>query len=209
MKIVRQADSSKIFPFIAYIPENLPEKPAVIFHLHGAGERGNGGNELDRVLKHGIANVANDETLKDAILIMPQCPPESFWAVKAEKIKEFIDIIVSEYSADKDRIYLCGLSMGGYGTWYTAMAFPETFAAIAPCCGGGMPWNAGVLTMPIKTFHGLEDDVVSPFNTIDMIRALENWHPNFSYELYEGVGHNSWVKAFTPELIDWLLAQHK
>ena len=209
MKIVKQTDSSKIFPFIAFIPDNLPEKPAVIFHLHGAGERGRGGDELDKVLIHGFPNVATDETLKDAILIMPQCPPESFWAVKAEKIKEFIDIITEEYSADLNRIYLCGLSMGGYGTWFTAMAFPKIFAAIAPCCGGGMPWNAAVLTMPIKTFHGLEDDVVSPFCTIDMARALEKWHPNFSCELYEGVGHDSWVKAFSPELIDWLLQQHK
>ena len=94
--------------------------------------------------------------------------------------------MIAEFSADSNRIYLCGLSMGGFGTWYTAMAYPNLFAAIAPCCGGGMAWNAQTLKMPIWTFHGLEDTVVSPNQTIEMVEALKNSNPNLKYVLYEG-----------------------
>ena len=169
MKIIKQKNSENIFPYIAYVPDELSSTPALIIQLHGAGERGNGGDDLDKVLVHGFSKIANDENLKDAILVMPQCPSESFWAARVESIRNFIDRMICEYSIDKTRIYLCGLSMGGFGTWYTAMAYPDLFAAIAPCCGGGMSWNADVLKMPIWAFHGLADTVVSPRHTIEMI----------------------------------------
>ena len=123
--------------------------------------------------------------------------------------KDLSDDVKEEYSVDKSRIYLCGLSMGGFGTWYTATAYPDLFAAIAPCCGGGMPWNAKLLKMPIWTFHGLDDDIVSPRNTIEMIDALKDINPNFKYNLYEGVEHNSWDLAFVEELIEWFLSHKK
>lgn len=207
MKVIKKNDG--IFPYIAWVPENVGEHPALIVQLHGAGERGRGGEELEKVLVWGFPNTVTDENLQNAILVMPQCPPESFWAARVESLKKFIDAVAEEYEADANRIYLCGLSMGGFGTWYTAMAYPDMFAAIAPCCGGGMAWNAGVLTMPIWTFHGLNDTVVSPHQTMEMIDALKDKHSNFKYDLYEGVGHNSWVRAFTPELLEWMLAQHK
>lgn len=209
MKIERYTDDTHVFPYIAYIPETLSDHPAVIFQLHGAGERGNGGDELDRVLVHGLCKVATDENLRDCILIMPQCPTDTFWAARVESIKRFVDEMTALYHADNDRLYLCGLSMGGFGTWYTAMAYPSLFAAIAPCCGGGMAWNAGVLTMPIWTFHGLADTVVSPSQTIEMVEVLKHTNPHLKYDLYEGVDHNSWDRAFTPALIEWMLQQHR
>lgn len=209
MKIVKQYDSEKGFPFIAYVPENLSTYPALIIQLHGAGERGNGADALEKVLVHGFSKVVSDDNLKDCILLMPQCSFDTFWVAKIESLKTFIDEIIDEYSIDTNRIYLCGLSMGGFGTWYTAMAYPELFAAIAPCCGGGMAWNASVLKMPIWTFHGTEDRVVSPHQTVEMIDALKDVNPSFKYHLYEGIGHNSWDRAFSPELLEWMLAQHK
>ncbi|MBQ6625488.1 MAG: dienelactone hydrolase family protein [Clostridia bacterium] len=209
MIIEKHAENDLIFPFISYISENKTEKPALIIHLHGSGERGKGMEELDRVLVHGLPKCANDENLGNSILVMPQCPIESFWAAKVESIKEFIDKMIELYDADENRIYLCGLSMGGYGTWYTAMAYPQMFAAIAPCCGGGMAWNAGVLKMPVWAFHGLDDDCVSPVQTIEMVEALKGRNPHLKYDLYEGVGHNSWDKAFTPELLKWFFSYSK
>ena len=209
MKITRQETTKNIFPYIAYVPNGVTEHPALIIHLHGAGERGDGGKELDKVLVHGLPKIANDENLKDAVLIMPQCPTGSFWAAKVESIRKFIDEMVRKFSADNTQIYLCGLSMGGFGTWYTAMAYPDLFAAIAPCCGGGMAWNAGVLKMPIWTFHGLEDSVVSPHQTVEMIEKLKSINPNLKYDLYEGVNHNSWDLAFTEKLLDWFFTHKK
>ena len=209
MNIIKQSDSNAIFPYIAYVPQTLSASPALLIQLHGAGERGNGGDALDKVLIHGFSKIATDENLRDCILLMPQCPEDSFWIAKIESLKQFIDSFVQQYHIDTRRIYLCGLSMGGFGTWNTAMAYPDLFAAIAPCCGGGMAWNAGILKMPIWAFHGKEDSVVSVHHTEEMIEKLAGKNPYFKYTLYDGVDHDSWVRAFSEELLQWLLAQHK
>ena len=209
MKIFTERSNDPLFPYIAYIPDNVSDHPALLFQLHGAGERGNGGDQLELVLFHGFSKIVNDDNLKDCILIMPQCPTDSFWVAKIESLYAFIDRMVETYHADPDRLYLCGLSMGGFGTWYTAMAYPEKFAAIAPCCGGGMAWNAGVLKMPIWTFHGLDDPTVSPNQTIEMVEKLKTSNPRLKYDLYEGVGHASWELAFTEDTLKWILAQKK
>lgn len=208
MRVIRQQDNEFIFPYIAYIPDNVSEKPAMLIQLHGAGERGNG-EDLDKVTVHGFSNIVTDQNFKDCILIMPQCPCNSFWVAKIESIKSFIDTMVEQYSIDTNRIYLCGLSMGGYGTWYTAMAYPGVFAAIAPCCGGGMPWNSGVLNMPVFAFHGQADNVVSVNETLSMVEAMKNCGFNPECTIYEGVGHDSWVRAFSTELLEKLLSIRK
>lgn len=209
MKIIREENNKSGFPYIAYIPENISNHPALLIQLHGAGERGNGGNDVEKVLVNGFSKIANDNNLNDCILIMPQCPIDTFWVAKIESLKKFIDKLIIDYSVNINRVYLCGLSMGGFGTWYTAMAYPELFAAIAPCCGGGMAWNADTLKMPIWTFHGLDDTVVSPNQTIEMIEKLKVINPNFKYDLYEGVGHNSWDNAFSEQTLSWILSHKK
>lgn len=209
MKIIQEHSNICGFPYVAMVPDTVGEHPALIFHLHGAGERGNGGEDLDRVLLLGMPTVVNDANLGNCVLIMPQCPPSHFWAGRVESLRAFIDEMIRLYNGDRDRLYLCGLSMGGYGTWYTAMAYPELFAAIAPCCGGGMAWNAGVLQMPVWAFHGLLDTIVTPQQTIEMVEALRRVNPNVRCDLYEDVGHDAWVRAFSPELLAWMLDQHK
>ena len=209
MKIIKQSTNEFGFPFIAYIPDHISDHPALLLQLHGAGERGDKPEELDLVLFHGYSKVVTDENLKDCILVMPQCPKNSFWVAKIESIRKFIDHIVAAYSIDPGRIYMCGLSMGGYGTWYTAMAYPDLFAAIAPCCGGGMAWNAGVLTMPVWAFHGELDREVSPIQTKEMVERLKLTNPNVRCTIYEGVGHDSWTRAFSEELLQWFFSHRK
>lgn len=209
MKILKETSNKFGFPYIAYIPENISAHPALLIQLHGAGERGNGGDEVEKVLVHGFSKIVNDANLEDCILIMPQCPCDSFWVAKIESLKKFIDEMVLQFSANAARVYLCGLSMGGFGTWYTAMAHPDLFAAIAPCCGGGMAWNASTLTMPVWAFHGLNDTVVSPNQTKEMVDALKVFHSNLKYDFYEGVGHDSWNRAFSEETLRWLLSHQR
>lgn len=209
MKTEKFEQSKFGFPFIAYIADDVTDSPAIIFQLHGAGERGSGGEDLDKVLVNGFANILDCDEFSNCVLVMPQCPFDSFWVAKIESLKKFIDGVVEYYHADKKRISLTGMSMGGFGTWYTAMAYPDIFCAIAPCCGGGMPWNAEVLKMPVWAFHGDCDDVVLASNSVDMVDSLKKTNDNVRLDIYSGVGHNSWEKAFSKDLLLWLLQQHK
>lgn len=196
------------FPFIVATPKEMKKGLPLLVQLHGAGERGDG-NNLDAVEIHGFSKVFTEEREIPCVLVMPQCPKESFWAANVPFIHEFVLQIANEYGCDMDRIYLTGLSMGGYGTWFTAMAFPQTFAAIAPCCGGGMPWNAGVLTMPVWAFHGEKDDVVFPSESIDMVNAMKKLGLDVKLTLYPECGHNCWDNACSDELLNWLLSKSK
>lgn len=209
MKVLTFEKGEWEFPFMARVPQKLTEGLPVIIQLHGAGERGSGGEELWKVEVHGFSKVLTDEKEFDCILVEPQCPANTFWVAHIQEIGSFIDRAVEYFKADKDRVYLTGLSMGGFGTWYTAMAFPEKFAAVAPICGGGMPWNAGVLTMPVWAFHGLKDTLVLPSNTIDMVNALKATNNNVKMSLYEEVAHNAWDNAYSTELLDWFLQYKK
>lgn len=185
-----------------------PKKPLIVF-LHGAGERG---DDLSIVPKNGLRIVEEQDLWYDCYIVAPQCPADTFWAARVESIKAFIDDMVKTYDIDTDRISLTGISMGGFGTWFTAMAYPDMFSAIAPCCGGGMPWNAKVLKMPVKAFHGDKDVTVLPSCSIDMIDALmksPDRHSDVSLTLYHNIGHNSWDIAYDDSLFKWLLSYSK
>ena len=209
MKRTEHRESKWKFPFVEYSPSETTgdERLPLVIQLHGAGERGEGDDDLCLVDVHGFSKIIKDKEIK-CLFVMPQCPKESFWAARVESILEFIEQIKAEYNIDPDRVYLTGLSMGGYGTWYTAMAHPHLFAAIAPICGGGMAWNAASLTMPVWAFHGALDTIVSPMHSDEMVAALEKNGKNVKYTRLDGVGHDAWVYAYNDVLIDWFLS-HK
>lgn len=211
MKKIRHVDHGEYgFSFVAMMPENMESGLPLIIQLHGAGERGNGDSDLDIVDVNGFTQkVFTEDAQEKCILVMPQCPEDSFWVAQIPNLKKFIDALIETYAPDQSRIYLTGLSMGGFGTWYMGMAFPNIFAAIAPVCGGGMPWNASVLNMPVWAFHGSIDEVVKPSNSIDMLEELKQTNPNAKLTIYEGVAHDSWVQAYDYPLYHWLLQQKK
>lgn len=208
MNRIEHRESHWKFPFVEYSCEKTDKKLPLILQLHGAGERGAGGEDLKKVEVHGFPNMVKNGEY-ECIFIFPQCPCDSFWAARVESILQFIDQLKEAYPVDEDRVYLTGLSMGGYGTWYTAMAKPDLFAAIAPVCGGGMAWNAGVLNMPIRTFHGAEDNVVNPRNTDEMVEKLQSLGKDVTYSRVDGVGHNVWVNAYNEDLYRWLLSKKR
>ena len=199
------------FPFVMYRPATMKESLPLVIQLHGAGEVGNGGEELYKVDIHGLSKIMTDDVDYPALFILPQCPKDSFWVAEIQKIHSFIERVIQKYKIDKKKIYLTGLSMGGYGTWYTALRYPEMFAAIAPVCGGGMMWKASVLDMPVWAFHGKEDTTVYPTETENMIKAISGAGKNndVNMTMIDGVGHNVWVYAYTPELIEWLLSKSR
>ena len=208
MKRTEHNDKKWKFPFVEYAPTVMGEKMPLIIQLHGAGERGNGGEELSLVDVHGFSKLIK-EAEYPCIFVMPQCPKNDYWAVRVESILAFIEQLKAEYPVDEDRIYLTGLSMGGFGTWFTATARPDMFAAIAPVCGGGMAWAAKNLTMPIWVFHGAEDKTVLPIYSDMMVEKLEAAGADVKYTRLDGVAHNVWEHAYGEELLEWLLSKKK
>ena len=192
------------FPFVSYEPANKSGSLPMIVQLHGAGERGEGKEDLSRVDIHGFSKLMSDREYP-CLFVMPQCPTDSFWAARVESIIRLVDQLVEAFDVDPKRIYLTGLSMGGYGTWFTAMARPDLFAAIAPVCGGGMAWNAPKLTVPVWAFHGACDQTVSVIQSDEMVAKLKAHGADVRYTRAESVGHNVWELAYTEELLRWFL----
>src|SRR3954469_9138291 len=146
--------------YLLFLPEGYSNEgdkkwPLMLF-LHGAGERG---SDVNKVKVHGPPKIVQNKKDFPFILVSPQCPENKWW--EPEEVVALLDEIQSKYKVDPDRVYLTGLSMGGFGTWETATQHPERFAAIAPICGGGRPFMPGRLKrLPAWVFHGEKDNVV-------------------------------------------------
>lgn len=197
--------------------------PLVIF-FHGAGERG---DDNKAQLVHGMADFASDSIMKDfpCFVIAPQCPEGKRWVEvdwtttshemapePSESLRlviELIETFLKDSRVDKSRIYVTGLSMGGFGTWEILKRRPELFAAGAPICGGGDVALANrIKHIPLWVFHGERDDVVVPSRSRDMIAALKAVGAHPSYTEYAGVGHNSWEATYHDiRFYRWLFAQ--
>lgn len=209
--MIQQQVKGKHFNYLLYAHGDYKkEKLPLIVFLHGAGERGDSMDRLPVVAVHGIPELIEKGLSPRCVAVSPQCPEGSYWATEVPYLLEFIDEVEKEYNTDPDHVALTGLSMGGYGTWYTALRAPARFACIAPVCGGGMPWAANVLDMPIRAFHGDTDSVVLPSNSIDMIDAVQKaGNKNALLILYHNVGHDSWQIAYDENLVQFLLTAHR
>ena len=208
MNRIEHREEKWVFPFVEYSGGKSGEKRPLIIQLHGAGERGKGKEDLEIVETYGFSEILCDMQ-SDLVVVMPQCPENTFWVARVESIIRFVKQITEEYNIDEDRVYLTGLSMGGYGTWFTAMACPDMFAAIAPMCGGGMAWNAEVLKMPVWAFHGAEDTIVSPYQTDEMVAKLQKLGSDVTYTRLDGVGHNVYETTYNLELLNWFLEKKR
>ena len=137
-------------------------------------------------------------------------------ALKAARARDLLitadpDAVARAERIDRDRIYLTGLSMGGFGTWALALRHPERYAAILPVCGGGERQLARRLReMPIWAFHGDADQVVPVERSQEMIDAIKKLGGPPRFTAYPGVGHDSWTATYdNPEVYEWLLAQRR
>lgn len=200
------------FPFVVYKPTEMKEGLPLIIQLHGAGEVGSKMEDLGKVDVHGFSHMLAEDEEYPCVFVLPQCMEGSFWVAELPNLYRFIQTVKQMFLADEKRIYLTGLSMGGYGTWYTALRYPELFAAIAPVCGGGMVWKAGALDMPVWAFHGAMDGTVNVTETLHMIQQIRNLGCNKAevrMTILDNVGHDAWEYAYTPELLDWLLSKSR
>ena len=214
--------------YVLYVPRDYAADrawPLVVF-LHGAGERGADGLKQSDV-GIGRAIRLNPERFP-CLVLMPQCPEEHFWDSMIPAIEAMMEKAKAAYTVDVKRVTLTGLSMGGYGAWIWGPVKKDVFAAFMPICGGGsfadirrfcpkagedvfpsMEERGKLLAdRPVWAFHGKDDDVVPPFRTRQMVRAVEKAGGKPRLTEYPGTGHNSWDQAYgDPEAVAWLLAQ--
>ncbi|HPC95888.1 MAG TPA: prolyl oligopeptidase family serine peptidase [Sedimentisphaerales bacterium] len=194
--------------YLLYLPEGYGEKdqkwPLMLF-LHGAGERG---DNLDLVKKHGPAKLVEQGKNYPFIVVSPQCPSGQWWTEKTDALMALLDEIELNYAVDSCRIYLTGLSMGGFGTWTLACRHPERFAAIAPICGGGEWYLADRLqNVPVWAFHGAQDSVVPLALSQTMVQAVERAGGSAKLTVYPEANHDSWTATYdNPELYEWFLS---
>lgn len=223
------------YRYQVYVPGSWDKqkKWPVLLFLHGAGERGQDGLLQTEVgIGHAIRSRAAEFQI---VVVMPQCWPNRLWTdpdMQAQALAA-LDESSKEFHGDRDRVYLSGLSMGGYGTWDLAAKYPGKFAALAVICGGirgperfqelhvslvddPKITDAYVETArrigktPVWIFHGDADPAVPVEESRKMVEALRALNANVRYSEYPGVEHNSWDKAYAePEFIPWLLQQQR
>ena len=215
-------------PYGLYVPKNYDcgENYPLLVFLHGAGERGVD-NQVQ--LTVAIQTMFDDPTspVYDSIVIAPQCPDERQWVMvpfdcgnysiaetpESEELEAVCGIIrdcIENYNVDRDRIYVTGISMGGYGTWDMLCRHGNRIAAGMPICGGGDPSFARKLKyIPIRTFHGSEDGAVPVDGTRKMFAALKNAGSKaIHYTEFDGLNHGIWDMVYADRAnIDWLYSQ--
>lgn len=165
--------------------------PLVLF-LHGAGERG---DNLSRVAIHGPARLVREGQRFPFVLVAPQAPEGTWW--DAQALGALLDDLGARYRIDPDRVYVTGLSMGGFGTWSLLETFPGRFAAAVPVCGGGTPGRiCAAKSVPVWAFHGAQDTVVPLQRSQEMVRRLETCDGDIRFTVYPEAGHDSWTETY-------------
>jgi predicted peptidase len=175
--------------------------PLVLF-LHGAGESG---DDLSKVKAHGPPKLIEAGKAFPFIVVSPQSSGRGW---NPDTLDGLLDDLIAKYRVDKDRVYLTGLSMGGFGTWGLAAAHPDRFAAIAPICGGGRPEDASkIKNIPTWVFHGAKDSTVPLARSETMVNALKEAGSAVKFTVYPEAGHDSWTETYNnPDFYSWLLS---
>lgn len=204
--------------YLLFIPEpaktDRSKKWPLMLFLHGAGERG---TNLWLVTKHGPPKIVREKPDFPFILVSPQCPAGETWS--SDALIALLDDVLERLPVDKSRVYLTGLSMGGYGTWNLATFYPERFAAVVPICGGGDPVRVvladgaraqALKTLAVWAFHGAKDPVVGLDESRRMVEAFKRIGcQEVEFTIYPEAGHDSWTETYNnPKLYEWLL-KHK
>jgi predicted peptidase len=201
-------------PYLLYAPTAPAGSggriPLVLF-LHGMGERG--GDPI-LVAKHGPPKLAEAGRVFPFLLVAPQCPADSSWIFQLDALRALLVEIIRKQHVDTARVYLTGLSMGGFGTWHLAVENPHAFAAIAPICGGaanatGLAERIGAIKdVPTRVYHGARDDIVPPRMSEELVDALRAAGGNVALTVYPDADHDSWSRTYADQTFwDWLLAQ--
>jgi predicted peptidase len=207
-QVAIQPTASSPYGYQLFLPKNYAASPSekfpLIIFLHGSGE---GGSDLAKVKAHGPPKLVESDPSFPFIIVSPQAPEGESWDVA--KLDALLAVIRKNYRVDQSRLYLTGLSLGGFGTWDWAIARRGLFAAIAPICGKSDVANAAELKdTPIWAFHGDNDDVVDMTGSFDMVTAVRKAGGSPRLTIYPDTGHDSWTRTYAdPALYYWFFAK--
>jgi predicted peptidase len=192
-----------------YLTDGSRKSPLLLF-LHGLGESGNGNFEL--LKKHGPPRLSSTLDRFGFVIVSPQhALPVSMEDVptawRPDVLMSLVEQVCEKMSIDRDRIYVTGLSMGGFGTWRLVATHPDRFAAAIPICGGGeIEWADRLNTVPIWAFHGAKDSVVPLARSKEMVDAVQAMGGDVKLRIYPEAAHDSWTKTYdNPEIYEWML----
>ena len=204
--IKNQAD----YPFLLHLPADsiLKSKPPVLIFLHG---RSLSGTNLDLVKKYGVIHEIEKGRKVPAIVVAPQVIAGKSW--EPEKIMSVLKFVQRTFDTDTNRVYVAGMSLGGYGTLRFAGAYPEVVTAAVALCGGGNP-NDGcdLATVPLWIQHGNSDRAVPISESEKIVNAIKNCNggENLKYTIHKGADHGALERIFrTDEMYEWLFQYTK
>lgn len=220
LQLTRTAGVTEQFSigFLLYLPRTYGQDAAqrwpLILFLHGSGENG---ADPALVAATGLPELLSSDADYPFVVVSPQVPEnEVWWGAELDRVRALLDYIQANFAVDAQRVYLTGLSMGGFGAWAMIVRYPDRFAAVVPIAGG---WNSendsipknicAIKDVPIWAFHGEQDDIVLPKKSQLMVDALRQCGSAVKFTLYPGADHRaSWALAYAdPALFEWLLAQ--
>jgi predicted peptidase len=204
-KITKTVDCNYLLYLPADYGKDAKKQWPLIMFLHGAGERG---NNIAVLRKQGLPKMIGQGKNFDFIIVSPQCPNDIWWPERTDLLIGLLDEIEKKYNVDTDRVYLTGLSMGGFGSWSLAIAYPNRFAAIAPICGGGEKYGGYRLKkVPVWAFHGAKDPTVPLVRSQEMVDAVKKAGGDAKLTIYPEAQHDSWTETYNnPELYTWFLS---
>lgn len=215
------------YPYQVYTPDGkTAAHPPVVLFLHGSGERG---SDNQKQMSQGLPPWLAKHPGFEGVVVIPQAPEHKLWRGEVtQAAMKALEDTIKAVDGDRKRVYLTGLSMGGYGAWELLVQYPSTFAAAAIICGGIQPQNVDALLQvydrredagafawvashmgpaPVWIFHGSDDGSVPVEQSRQMHQALNAIHHEVRYTEYPGVGHGSWVPAYDePGLWPWMFS---
>ncbi|MHA4809227.1 carboxylesterase family protein [Flavitalea flava] len=201
------------YPYLLYLPEqyakNTKQYPLVIY-LHGGSQRG---NELNKLKGYGLPSLVARGKKFDFIIASPQCPSDRYWSAENWFDSLYLELR-EKYRIDTDRVYMTGISIGGFGTFITAMDHPSVFAALVPLCGGCNDSDTSRIcnlrNIPIWAFHGTADDKILISETERIVSRLQNCRGNIRFTRLPGAGHGiEGLYETIPDMYTWMLKQNR
>lgn len=194
--------------YLLYLPKDYDRQeswPLMLF-LHGGGERG---DDVQKVSMHGPPKLVGEGKEFPFIILSPLCRKDRFW--EPIELSALLDEITRTHKVDQDRIWITGLSSGGFGTWQLEAYSPDRFAALVPICGGGETyWTKSIKHIPVWAFHGAKDPGIPVRRSQEMVDAINEHGGKAQVTIYPEAGHNAWTETYNnPAVYEWLMQQKR